>query len=139
MATTPPKAQATGRLKLVTRAHGTRLEVDNDGVLTGVTYVTDGVEYFQPAKAVLVGSYTYENVRLLLLSKSKAYPNGLSNNHGQVGKHYFGHWDAQAGVGVTALFPFDINIWYGAIAQGVMIDDWADDNFDHSGLGFIGG
>ena len=86
-----------------------------------------------------MGSYTYENSRLLLLSKSKPYPNGLSNNHGQVGKHYFGHWDAQAGVGVTALFPFDINTWYGAIAQGVVIDDWADDNFDHSGLGFIGG
>src|SRR5690606_38359033 len=41
--------------------------------------------------------------------------------------------------GVSALFPFDINIWYGAIAQGVMVDDFADDNFDHAGLGFIGG
>ena len=38
-----------------------------------------------------------------------------------------------------ALFPFDLNIWYGAIAQNVTVDDWADDNFDHSGLGFIGG
>ena len=89
---------------------------------------------------MLVASYTYENTRLLLLSKSKAYPNGLSNNHGQVGKHYFGHWDAQAGVGVTALFPMDVNIWYGAmLAQGVVVDEWADDKFDHSGLGFIGG
>ena len=46
-----------------------------------------------------------------------------------------GHWMSA----VTALFPFDVNIWYGAIAQGVMIDEWADDNFDHSGLDFIGG
>ena len=38
-----------------------------------------------------------------------------------------------------ALFPFDLNIWYGAVSQGVVINDWADDNFDHSGLGFIGG
>ncbi len=97
------------------------------------------MEYFQPAKVVLLASYTYENSRLLLLSKSKAYPNGLSNNHGQVGKHYFGHWDAQAGAGVSALFPFDLNIWYGAIAQSVTVDEWADDNFDHSGFGFIGG
>ena len=34
----------------------------------------DGKEYFQPAKVVLLASYTYENSRLLLLSKSKAYP-----------------------------------------------------------------
>ena len=40
---------------------------------------------------VLLAGYTYENVRLLLLSKSKAFPNGLSNNHGQVGRHYFSH------------------------------------------------
>ncbi len=110
-------------------------QADNNGKVTGVLYIRDGKEYFQPAKVVLVASYTYENARLLLLSKSKAYPNGLSNNHGQVGKHHFGHWNSA----LTALFPFDINIWYGAIAQGVVIDEWADDNFDHTGLGFIGG
>jgi len=31
------------------------------------------------------------NTRLLLLSKSKAYLRGLSNNHGQVGLHYMSH------------------------------------------------
>ena len=118
----------------------TRIVADNNGKVTGVLYIRDGKEYFQPAKVVLVSSYTYENTRLLLLSKSKAYPNGLSNNHGQVGKHYFGHWDAQAGVNVTALFPMDVNTWYGAmLSQGVTVDEWADDTFDHSGLGFIGG
>ena len=91
---------------------------------------------FQPAKVVLVASYVYENVRLLLLSKSKAFPNGLSNNHGQVGRHYFSH--NQIG-GVTALFPTRLNNWYGLPAQGVAVDEWADDNFDHSGLDFIGG
>ena len=39
----------------------------------------------------------------------------------------------------AALFPFDLNNWYGLPAQGVAIDNWADDNFDHSGLDFIGG
>src|SRR5581483_7331100 len=89
MATTIPRAQATGRLKVVTRAHVTRIEVDANGLATGVTYLTDGTEYFQPAKVVLLASYTYENVRLLLLSKSKAFTNGLSNTRGQVGRHYF--------------------------------------------------
>src|SRR5437867_704990 len=134
--TTIPKAQATGRLKVVTRAHVIRLDADDNGRVSGVTYVTDGTEYFQPARVVLLASYTYENSRLLLLSKSRPYPNGLSNNHGQVGRHYFSH--AQTG-GVTALFPWNTNSWYGLPAQGVAIDNWADDNFDHSGLDFIGG
>ncbi len=103
--TTIPRAVATGHLKVVTRAHVTTIEVDGDGRTTGVNYVTDGVEYFQPAKAVLLASFTYENSRLLLLSKSKAYPNGLSNNHTQVGRHYFSH---HQGAGVTALFPFNL-------------------------------
>ena len=101
-----------------------------------VSYVTDGEEYIQPAKVVLLASYTYENTRLLLLSKSKAFPNGLSNNHGQVGRHYFSH---DQGGGVTALFPFNLNSWYGLPAQGVAVDNFADDNFDHGALDFIGG
>ena len=136
MVTTIPRAQATGRFKVVTRAHVTRIEVDANGYASGVTYQTDGAEYFQPARVVLLASYTYENVRLLLLSKSKAYPNGLSNRRGQVGRHYFSH---HQGAPVTALFPFDLHSWYGLPAQGVAVDDWADDNFDHSALDFIGG
>jgi gluconate 2-dehydrogenase alpha chain len=85
---------------------------------------------------VLLASYTYENVRLLLLSKSKPFPNGLSNNAGQVGKHYMTHNTAST---LAALFPFDLNTWYGLPAQGVAVDNWADDNFDHAGLDFIGG
>jgi gluconate 2-dehydrogenase alpha chain len=134
--TTIPKAQATGRLKVVTRAHVTSIDVDDAGRATGVTYLVDGMEYEQPAKVVVLASYTYENVRLLLLSKSKAYPNGLSNNHGQVGKHYFSHNQT---AGVSALFPWNTNSWYGLPAQGTAVDDWADDNFDHAGLDFIGG
>ncbi len=137
--TTIPRAQATGNLQVVDNANVRRIVTDNTGKATGVSYFRDGEEFFQPARAVLLGTYTYENIRLLLLSQSMFHPNGIGNNRGQLGRHYFGHWDAQAGAGVSALFPFDLNIWYGAIAQGVMVDDWADDNFDHSGLGFIGG
>ena len=133
---TIPRAQATGKLKVVTRAHVTTIESDANGRVTGVNYLVDGTEYFQPAKVVLLASYTYENTRLLLLSKGTAYANGLSNNHGQVGRHYFSH---HQGAGVSALFPFNLHAWYGMPAQGVAVDDWADDNFDHAGLDFIGG
>jgi gluconate 2-dehydrogenase alpha chain len=134
--TTIPKALKAGKFAVVTEARVTTIEVDNNGRVSGVNYLKGGQEYFQPADAVLVASYAYENARLLLLSKSKAYPNGLSNNHGQVGKHYFSH---NQGGAVSALFPFNLNNWYGTPAQGVAIDNWADDNFDHSGLDFIGG
>ncbi|MGH9255269.1 MAG: GMC oxidoreductase, partial [Vicinamibacterales bacterium] len=134
--TTIPKAQETRRLDVVTQATITTVEVDDKGRVSGVNYIKDGMEYFQPADVVLLATYVYENVRLLLLSKSKAYPNGLSNNHGQVGRHYFSHNQSAA---VTALFPRDLNNWYGLPAQGVAVDDWADDNFDHAGLDFIGG
>jgi gluconate 2-dehydrogenase alpha chain len=136
LVTTIPKAQKTGRFEVVPLAHVTTIETDGNGRVTGVNYVTNGMEYFQPARVVLLASYVYENVRLMLLSKSKAFPNGLSNNHGQVGRHYMSH--AQAGA-VAALFPWNINNWYGMPAQGIAVDNFADDNFDHAGMDFIGG
>jgi gluconate 2-dehydrogenase alpha chain len=134
--TTIPKGLATGNLRVVTRAHVTTIAVDAQGRATGVNYVVGSQEFFQPARVVLLAGYTYENVRMLLLSTSRAYPNGLANNHGQVGRHYLSH---HQGAGVSALFPFDLGSWYGLPAQGVAVDEWADDNFDHAGLDFIGG
>ena len=131
-----PKAMKTGKLKVVTEASVTRIEVDKSGRATGVTYIKGSEEYFQPADVVFISSQTMENVRLLLLSTSAAFPKGLSNNHGQVGKHYFSH--AQFG-SVSAVFPMDLRNWYGTPGQGICCDDWADDNFDHAGLNFIGG
>ena len=134
--TTIPKAVATGNLDVVTFARVTNIVTDNNGKVTGVDYIKGNETYFQPADVVLLGSYAYENVRLLLLSTSRAFPNGLANNSGQVGQHYFSH---HQGAPVTALFPFDLHNWYGLPAQGTAIDNWADDNFDHSDLDFIGG
>jgi gluconate 2-dehydrogenase alpha chain len=134
--TTIPKAQRTKRLTVVTEAHVTSIDVDAQGRVSGVTYRRGTEEFFQPASVVLLAGYTYENVRLLLLSTSAAFPKGLSNNHGQVGRHYFSHNQIAT---VNALFPRNLNTWYGLPAQGVAVDDWADDNFDHSGMDFIGG
>lgn len=131
-----PKAVDTGNLEVVTFARVTQIVVDDNGRVTGVDYIKGNETFFQPADVVLLGSYAYENVRLLQLSKSRAFPNGLANNAGQVGKHYMTH---HQGAPVTALFDRDLHNWYGLPAQGVAIDEWADDNFDHSDLDFIGG
>jgi gluconate 2-dehydrogenase alpha chain len=126
----------TGNLEVVTFARVTRIVTDNNGRVTGVDYLKGNEHFFQPADVVLLASYAYENVRLLLLSESRAFPNGLANHAGQVGRHYMTH---HQGAPVTALFERDLHNWYGLPAQGVAIDDWADDNFDHSALDFIGG
>jgi gluconate 2-dehydrogenase alpha chain len=134
--TTIPAALKTKNLKIYDFAHVTRVVADSSGRVTGVSYLRNREEFFQPAKVVLLAGYTYENSRLLLLSRSAAYRQGLSNNHGQVGRHFFAHYQTGA---VTALFPFDVNTWYGLPAQGIAIDDFADDAYDHTGVGFIGG
>jgi gluconate 2-dehydrogenase alpha chain len=134
--TTIPKALATKNLTVVTEARVTRIEVDRQGRATGVSYVKGGVEYFQPASVVILSAFTYENVRLLLLSKSPGFTNGLANNSGQVGKHYIGHLST----GLNAIFPGKkLNRFTGTVSQCTGVDNWNADHFDHTGLGFIGG
>lgn len=124
-----PAAIETGRLRLVTGARATRIETGTDGRATGVRYLEGGEARFQPARAVIVAGYTYENVRLLLLS-------GLGNGGGQVGRHFTTHNIVFA----SALFPGRrLNAMSGGAAQGTSVDDWEGDNFDHAGLGFVGG
>ena len=113
--TTIPKAQRTKRLTVVTEAHVTTIEVNGQGRATGVNYLKGGTEYFQPADVVLLAGYVYENVRLLLLSTSPAFPKGLSNNHGQVGRHYFSHNQVST---VSALFPRELNSLVRAAGAG---------------------
>jgi gluconate 2-dehydrogenase alpha chain len=135
-ATVIPRAEATGLLRIETAARVHRLETDADGLVSGVTYVRDGRERFHAGRAVLLGAFTYENTRLLLLSTSKAYPNGLANNHGQVGRHFMSHVTPFA----FGLFPGRrLNLFNGLWAQATCVDDWNADNFDHSGAGFVGG
>ena len=126
----------TGLLRIETGARVVSIDADDDGRATGVRYVQHGAEHFQPARAVLVGTFTYENTRLLLLSKSSAFPNGLANNSGQVGRHYITHVNAP----VYGLFPGRrLNLFTGTLAQAACVNDWAGDNFDHSDVGFVGG
>lgn len=131
-----PEAQKTGNLQVVPYARVTEITIDANGKATGVRYLKDGQTFVQPASLVFLSTYVYENVRLLLLSKSKAFPNGLSNKAGQVGKNYMSHVYA----GAAGLFPgTTLNVYTGTTGQFVGFDDLDGDNFDHAGLGFISG
>ncbi len=131
-----PMAEATRNLEVIEQARAVEITVDRDGRANGVRYLKGRKLHFLAAKAVLLAGYTYENTRLLLLSKSAAYPNGLSNNHGQVGRHYLAHVRA----GANGVIPGRrLNRFSGTASQWTAVDDWDSDFFDHASLGFTGG
>jgi gluconate 2-dehydrogenase alpha chain len=130
-------AENTGKLDIRTNSRVMAILSDSGGHVTGVKYLdAQGNMQEQPASFVILASYVYENSRMLLLSTSKAYPRGLSNNHGQVGKYYRPQFDTT----VTGLYPGkQLNLWAGTPGQTVIMDDFNGDIFDHHGLGFIRG
>ena len=68
--------------------HVSRVLMDDDtGRVTGVTYIKDGVEHRQRARVVAVAGYSIETPRLLLLSASKRFPEGLGNEHDELGRY----------------------------------------------------
>jgi gluconate 2-dehydrogenase alpha chain len=60
-----------------------------------------------------------------------------ATGQGQVGRNYA--YQTMASVNVFFDESININPFMGAGALGTVIDDFNGDNFDHSGLGFIGG
>jgi choline dehydrogenase-like flavoprotein len=85
-----------------------RVEVDDSsGRCTGVSYIRDGREQFQPADAVAVCGYAIETPRLLLHSASRRFPSGLANNSDQVGRYVM----VQGATQVAARFPMDLRMY----------------------------
>jgi gluconate 2-dehydrogenase alpha chain len=103
---------------------------------TGVTYVnSDGQQFYQPANMVILSAYILHNVRLLLLSGIGA-PYDPATGQGVVGRNYA----YQTMSSVDVFFDDKIlNPFIGAGALAAVIDEFNGDNFDHSGVGFIGG
>jgi gluconate 2-dehydrogenase alpha chain len=103
---------------------------------TGVVYVdAQGEEWEQPAELVILCAYATHNPRLMLLS-GIGKPYDPKTGEGAVGKNYA----YQITSSVDVFFDDAImNPFVGAGALGVGIDEYNGDNFDHSGLGFIGG
>src|SRR5437899_2822208 len=137
LVTTLPEADASGNFKLITGAMCYRVNSDNSGRVTGVSYWgPDRSDNTIEAELVILAPFIYDNVRLLLLSKTEKFPNGLGNSSGHLGKHVMAH------IGARAFAAFDdrhVNIFMGPSAQKHTIDDFNADNFDHKDAGFIRG
>lgn len=90
---------------LITNAMARSINVDARGRASGVTYVdrTTGAEHEVRARVVVAACGTLETTRLLLLSKSPSFPNGIGNSSGLVGQNFLEHLDAMAEGYVPAL------------------------------------
>jgi choline dehydrogenase-like flavoprotein len=84
-----PMARATGNLKIVTDAMVKSVEVGDDHKVTGVTFVDRKTrqDVSLDARVVVLAASACETARLLLNSKSEAFPTGLANSSGQVGRN----------------------------------------------------
>ncbi|HZR62512.1 MAG TPA: GMC family oxidoreductase [Xanthobacteraceae bacterium] len=132
-----PEADASGNFKLITGAMCYRVNSDNSGKVTGVSYYgPDRSDNTIEADLVILTPFIYDNTRLLLLSKTARFPDGLANSSGQVGKHIMTHIRSRVIVAFDDRF---VNIYMGPSAQKRSIDDFNADNFDHKDLGFIRG
>lgn len=104
---------------------------------TGVEYITPEGEVFeQPADIVILAAYINHNVHLLLVSQI-GEPYDHRTGQGLVGKNYA--YQTMSGVDLFYDDDKNFNPYIGAGALGMVIDEFNGDNFDHTGLGFIGG
>src|SRR6202163_2686190 len=132
-----PEADATGNFRLVTGAMCYRVNSDNSGRATGVSYYgPDGSDNTIEAEIVILTPFIYDNTRLLLLSKTARFPDGLANSSGHLGRHLMTHFRARA---MVAFDDRHANVYMGPSAQKHSIDEFNADNVDHKDLGFIRG
>ncbi len=82
-------AMEKGKVDLYTYAMVREVITDESGLAKGVLYIdkTDLSEYKISARAVVLAASACETARIMLNSKSKAHPDGLSNSSGVIG-HY---------------------------------------------------
>lgn len=127
-----PKAEKTGKLDLRTEAQVVRIEHDGDGKAKAVVYVdANGDKQRQEARAVCVAGNSIETPRMLLMSDSNKFPDGLANSSGQVGRNYMRHMTGS----VYGVFDKPVNGYRGTTMAGIVEDE---SRFDDS-RGFVGG
>ncbi|GIG55038.1 GMC family oxidoreductase [Demequina activiva] len=131
--TTLFRAARTGRLAVITGAQAVRLLANRDGRITGVLLRgrdTEGPwEATVEAEEFALAAGAVETARLLLASPTSREPDGIGNDHDQVGRHLQAHVYAGA-VGV-----FDDPVEDGQ-GPGPAI---ATNDFRHGNPGLVGG
>jgi choline dehydrogenase-like flavoprotein len=133
LATAIRMAEKTGRCEIRPNSYVHRIEVDANGRATGAVYFDErrNVQR-QKAKAVVVCANGAETPRLLLLSATKRFPNGLANSSGMVGKHLM----LNSGAIATGVFEHPLNDYKGFVVSRILHDFY---ELDPEKVGFRGG
>jgi choline dehydrogenase-like flavoprotein len=127
-----PLAEKTGRCEIRPHCYVRKIVTNDAGRATGAIYFDrNRREIFQRAKAFFVCANGVETPKLLLMSKSKRFPEGLANSSGLVGKYLM--WDN--GASAQGLFEHPLNEYKGIQATRLIQDYYATD----SKRGFYGG
>jgi choline dehydrogenase-like flavoprotein len=98
-----PPALATGNCDIVPDAMVREVTVDQNGKATGVSYIDKltRADKHATARVVVLAASACETARILLNSKSRSFPNGLSNASGLVGKYLMD----TVGAGISGQIP----------------------------------
>ena len=127
-----PLAMETGNCEVRVRSYVREISVNNAGRVNGVTYFNaDKEEVFQSAKSVVLSANAGESARLLLMSSSNRFPDGLANSSGVVGRYLM----LGGGAGASALFEHPLNDYKGVVSGTGILDYVASD----PDRGFYGG
>ena len=132
LATVIPMAEKTGRCEIRPNSYVRRIVTDGQGRATGAVYFDEKKrEVFQRARTVVLCANGVESARLLLISKSNQFPQGLANSSGLVGKNLM--WDN--GAFASALFDEPLNEYKSIQVTRLIHDHYAAD----PKRGFYGG
>jgi choline dehydrogenase-like flavoprotein len=132
LATMIPLAEASGRCEVRPLSTVFRIETDARGRASEVAYLdATGVQHAQKAKAVVLAANGGETPRLLLMSASPRFPDGLANSSGRVGKYLMGNGHSL----VHALFEEPLNEYKSVQVTRIVHDFYESD----PQRGFYGG
>ncbi len=87
-------AMKTGKLEVFSNSVVREVVVTNENRVSGVKFLNR--ETLQEGevlgRAVVISCGCVQSIALLMMSKSRLYPNGLANSSGQLGKHFIPHF-----------------------------------------------
>ena len=127
-----PEAEATGRCEVRSECYVFRVDTNDKGRVTGVSYFDrERREHFQKARAVVLCANGAESARLLLMSANAKFPDGLANSSGLVGRNLMFNTYAE----VNAIFEHELNE-YKSVQVTRIVHDFYDSDPKR---GFYGG
>jgi gluconate 2-dehydrogenase alpha chain len=131
-----PVAFKTGKFKIINYANAYMIKNDGKTAQSILYFDSMGRIQEQPADIIVLASFMFNNVRLMLQSKI-GQPYDPTTATGVVGRNFC--YQTGGGGASGWISDQEFKRYMGAGALSCAIDDFNADNFDHTGLGFLGG